>query len=875
MSKPFSWRSLQQRVWTQANALTAADLMTRPAVTIGPDELVTHAARPTRRTARRSSPASNPQEACMSSEPAYALLADGSTVQIRPAEPADLDAVRAMHRAMSPDNAYLRFFSLSQVPVEAEADRVCRPPGPGHAALLALRGDAVAGCASYEPAGPATAEVAFAVSDQMHHKGIATLLLEHLASRARAEGIKQFTAETLAENSAMQRVFADAGLPVQRRSGGGVVDLTIPLPHSRTDSALDSYLAAVAQREGSADAASLRHLFAPQSVVVVTGGQRPAAAGRAILENICSGGYEGRLYAVHPHARHRGGVTYLPSVTDLPEAPDLAVIAVSRAAVTGVAEACGMRGVRALVVISTGLDAATSASLLASCRRHGMRLVGPGSLGIAVPGIALDATLAARHPEAGIAGLVMQSGGLGLAMANQLSRLGIGISSFASVGGKLDVSSNDLLQWWEQDGITKLAILYTESFGNPRKFARTARRVAATMPVLTVQAGVAASAGNLPLTGRQTLFEQLGIIVAAGLGELAEVTAFLATQPVPRGRSVAIVSNVSVAGTLAADACERQGLVVHQPGGETRRRLHALSPPGGTVTGPVDLTTAVSPGTLRQCLEVLSADEDVHAIIALCLPTAVSGDLTPAVWQADVSVPLAAVLLDQAESVRILSGPDGGRTPAYASAEAAAGALARAAAYGAWRAEPKGCTPDFADVTADTARALTRRFLAEVPGGGWLPSGPAGALLACYGLTAGPGAGPALDEPGNSAGQSRRPAFLIGIADDHNFGRLITVGLSGPAGKGADRAAGLPPLTAADADRLIGSAQGAPHGDNNAVPGSVRDLVLRVSQLAEDLPEVVALEIGPVTAGDGAVVADARVEVRPREVTDPLLRRMR
>ena len=318
----------------------------------------------------------------------------------------------------------------------------------------------------------------------MHHRGIATLLLEHLVSLARSRQIATFTADTLTENKAMLNVFAAAGLPVERRYADGVYKLTFPLP-SRD---LDSYLDVVAGRESRADVASLRHIFAPESVAVIGASRRRGTVGRAILDNIRAGGYGGRLYTVNPRARQIGGERCLASPLDLPEPADLAVIALPAAKVLDVAEQCGQRGVRSLVVVTSGLDAAQSADLLAVCRRHGMRLVGPDCFGVAVPGIGLDATFAARPARAGVTGLVMQSGGLGFALVDHLSRLGIGISSFASTGDKLDVSGNDMLLWWERDGLTRLAVLYIESFGNPRKFARTARRVSCTMPVLTVQA---------------------------------------------------------------------------------------------------------------------------------------------------------------------------------------------------------------------------------------------------------------------------------------------------------------------------------------------------------------------------------------------------
>ena len=422
----------------------------------------------------------------------------------------------------------------------------------------------------------------------------------------------------------------------------------------------------VAEREGSAEVASLRHVLAPESVVVIGASRRRGTVGRAIVDNIRGGGYPGQVYTVNPRARQIGGERCLSSVLDLPEPADLAVIAVPRPAVLDVAEQCGKRGVRSLVVITSGLDTAARADLLAVCRRHGMRLVGPDCFGVAVPGTGLDATFAASHPRPGVTGLVSQSGGLGFAMVDQLTRLGIGISSFVSVGDKLDVSGNDMLMWWEHDGVTKLAVLYLESFGNPRKFARTARRVGATMPVLTVDGGYYAAgqqaaaphatAAATPLVTRQALFEQAGIIATHGFAELIGTTAMLATQPVPAGRTVAIVSNVGGAGALAADACADLGLTIHRPHGLTRRRLRALVPDSGAVTGPVEMTAAVSGGDFRKCLELLAADEEVDAMIALALPTGATGDLVEAIQEADVGVPLAAVVMNQPESVRLLPG---------------------------------------------------------------------------------------------------------------------------------------------------------------------------------------------------------------------------
>jgi acyl-CoA synthetase (NDP forming)/GNAT superfamily N-acetyltransferase len=916
----------------------------------------------------------------------YALLADGRTVEIRPATPADFAAVKAMHEAMSPNNAYLRFFSLSRLAAEQEARRVTREPRPDHAALLAVYDGEVVGLASYEVvrngAGESgagkSAEVAFAVADTMHHRGIATLLLEHLVSLARARQLEAFTAETLQENTDMLRVFSEAGLPVVSKRGDGVVAITIPLPPDDAGRQLEDYLDTVAVRERSANVASLRPVFAPRSVAVIGAGRRTGTVGRSVLDNIRSGGYAGQLYAVNPAAcapdgidrhsigrasgapfpggsppnppaREVGGVPCFPDVESLPEPPDLAVLAVPPLAVVDTAERCGRRGVRGLVVLTSAIDAPVSADLLAACRRHGMRLIGPNCFGIAVPSIGLDATFAAANPVAGSVGLVMQSGGIGFAMVDHLARLGIGISSFASVGNKLDVSSNDLLMWWEQDEQTRVAVLYIESFGNPRKFGRTARRVGLKMPVLTVHAGrseagqrAAAShtaAVASPLVTREALFEQAGIIATPSFGELMGATALLATQPPPAGRTVAIVSNVGGAGVLAADACTDLGLAVHHPGGETSRRLRALIPVGGSVNGPVDTAATVSADAFRQVLETLGGDAEVHAVIALILRTGATGDLLRAIAEADVGVPLAVVVLNQPEAVRLVDAK-GGRVPAYAYPETAARALSRAVRYAEWRATPSQTVPAFPDVDAGRAREIVQAFLGGHPEGGWLPEPDVIALLQAYriplvaatithtedetvtaaeaagypvalkavvpGLTHKTDAGAVLldlrTEAGVRSGYRRladrfaaglagvevEPMItggtevLVGVQDDQMFGPLVVFGLGGVATEVlADHAARLAPLTEADADTLINSIRSAPllHGHRGAPAAdlvALRDVLLRVSRLTDDLPEITELDLNPVIARpDSAVAVDARIRVTPQAPQDPFLRRLR
>ncbi len=710
----------------------------------------------------------------------YALLTDGGTVAIRAARPQDAEAVRALHAAMSPDNIYLRFFSMSRGVAGPEARRVCRDPDSDHAALLAWQGDRLVGVATYEAGGtPGVGEVAFAVSDDMHGRGIASLLLEHLVWQARQHGLQAFTADTLPENSAMLRVFADAGLPAKRRIADGVVNLTFPLPVRDDAYRLGSYLEFVASRESRANVASLRPLLQPRSVAVVGASRQRGTLGRAILDNIVTSGFAGTVYAVNPRAQAIEGVPCLASVDDLPGQVDLAVIAVPWPAVPEVAVRCGRNGVRSLVVVSSGQGAA-GPELLAACRQYGMRLVGPNCFGVIVPWIGLDVTFAADHPLRGVVGLVVQSGGVGIALLDQMSRLGLGVSSFVSAGDKYDVSPTDMLTWWAQDEVTQIAVLYVESFGNPRKFARTARRVAQRMPVLTV-VGARSAAGHrasshtaaapTPLITQEAMFDQSGVIATTSIGELAETVTLLACQPRPAGNRVAIVANAGGAGALAADACADHGLQVVRLGAATQDQLRRLLPARAVVAGPVDTSPMVTTDTFRACIEEVAHDDGVNAVLAAAVPTAFS-DLSAAVAAAVVSKPLAVALLDRAESVTRLkrlpvalpppgrplgTGPAGDAAmagpaaddqaavidvaaaavtgvPCYADPKNAARALGHAVRYQAWLGRQRGQVPELGGLRAADARAVVTGFLAGSPAGGWLPEGRAAELLSCYGV---------------------------------------------------------------------------------------------------------------------------------------------
>jgi acyl-CoA synthetase (NDP forming)/GNAT superfamily N-acetyltransferase len=892
----------------------------------------------------------------------YALLTDGTTVLNAPAWAQDQDAVRQMHAQMSPDNMYLRFFSISPASADREARRVTRPADADHYALLAWLDDQLVGIASYEAAGkPGVAEIAFAVIDHMHGRGVATLLLDHLVSTARLRGLRAFTAETLADNVAMLRVFANAGLAAKRQLSDGVVETTFPLPSDEADQRLHTYQQSVAMRERFADVASLRHLLEPASVAIVGASRKPGRVGHAILRNVVDAGFTGRVYAVNPHAKSVMGVACVPSVADLPEPPDVAVIAVPAPNVTAVAEDCGRRGARSLVVVTAGIDADTGAELLAACRRHGMRLVGPNCFGLAIPPLGLNATFAGAQAPPGFAGLVVQSGGIGIAVLEHLTRLGIGVSSFASVGDKYDVSSNDMLMWWEQDNRTKLALLYVESFGSPRRFAQTARRVGRQFPVLTVIGGrsvagqrAAAShtaAAATPLVTQEALFEQAGVIAATTLGELIDAAALLASQPLPAGNRVAIVTNAGGAGVLAADACGDNGLKVATLSKKTQERLRTLLPAGAAVAGPVDTSAAVSRRAFRTCLERVARDEDVDAVMAITVPTAL-GHLGPGILSANITKPLVAVMLDQQESVvlRPSQVPEHGQPadnepgqaiPSYLYPESAARALGHAVRYSAWRSSAEGQVPELTGIRQDDARQIVARFLAGQHLGGWLPPEQVASLLACYGIALVPTleaadvesavrAAASLDGSAvvlkadvtglvhkSDAGAvlldlrgerdvrrgytelSRRfgadlrrvlvqpmitdgVEVLVGVVHEPVFGPLVVFGLGGVATDVlGDHAARLTPLTDVDAEWMIRGIRAAPllYGHRGTPPvdlNALADVLLRISRLADEVPEIAELDLNPVIARqDGVTPVDARIRLVPAEPTDPFLRRLR
>jgi acetyl coenzyme A synthetase (ADP forming)-like protein len=677
------------------------------------------------------------------------VLVDGGTVHVRPIEPADGPALVAFHGRLSPDTVYSRFFSVKPTLSEAEVERFTHVDHDARVALVAELGDRLVGVARYDrTASDREAEVAFVVADEHQGRGIGTVLLEHLAAAARERGITRFVAQTLPSNRRMLDVFGAAGFDERSRYGDDVVYVELAIEPT------DTARAAFFEREHRAESRSIARLLTPGSVAVIGASRNPATVGHQVLRNLLDAGrFDGAVYPVNPGAAQVASVKAYPSVVDIPDPVDLAVISVPSAAVPGVVEACARKGVNDVVVLSAGFGevggSAAQVALRDLARRNGMRLVGPNCIGVVNTTIGLNATFSPYAPRPGRIAMQSQSGALGIALLERSARLGLGVSTFVSVGNKADVSGNDLLQYWEDDPATDVVLLYLESFGNPRKFSRIARRVSRRKPIVAVksgrsEAGVRAASSHTAAMATldvavDALFRQTGVIRVDTLDELFDMALLLGSQPLPGGRGVAIVGNSGGPGILATDACDGAGLEVPELTPATQADLREVVDPNGAVANPVDLVASATPAVYEQALRLVLADDGVDAVIVICTPTFAAppervATLLPPL-AADVDKPVVACFLAAPDLPPLVGAEAAGAVvPAFASPEPAARALARAATYAEWRRRPPGAVPELDGFDADLGRSVAERFLHDSPDGGWLPAEQVGQLLEAAGV---------------------------------------------------------------------------------------------------------------------------------------------
>ncbi|MGC5029688.1 GNAT family N-acetyltransferase [Micromonospora sp. DT229] len=827
------------------------------------------------------------------------LLSDGRTVQLRPIQPSDAPAIVAMHARFSERTRYLRYFSPYPRIPERDLQRFVNVDHVDREAFVVLAGERIVAVGRYERLGPAApdAEVAFVVEDAYQGRGIGSVLLEHLADAARRAGIVNFVAEVLPANGAMLRVFADFGYQVQQQFADGVVHLTFPI--APTEATLEVQRG----REQRTEARSIARLLAPRGVAVYGASATGQGVGAAVLGHLRDGGFTGSVVPVHPNATRVAGLPAYRSAADAGLPVDLAVVAVPPESAPEVVADAAKAGVHGLVVISAGFaeagvqGAAAQRTLVRAAHAAGMRVIGPNCLGVANtdPTVRLNTTLAPRLPVPGRVGIFSQSGAFGVALLAEADRRGLGLSSFVSAGNRADVSGNDLLQYWQDDPATDVIMLYLETFGNPRKFARLARRIGRDKPVVALASparppGVGDSVGP-DEAAVSALFAQSGVIRVDTVAELLDVGVLLANQPLPAGDRVGIVGNSSALTGLAATACTSAGLTV-------------------AVGYPRDVGPRASAFDFAEALAAAAQDENVDALVALFAPP-LPGQLTGT--EADFAAALpVALTADKPAVATFLVGRTPAGVPAYPSVEEAVRALARVTAYADWLRRPPGVLPELPDIDPQAVQAALRgdgadnaallaaygiEVVESVPAGSAEEAVEAATRLgfpvalkaAAAGLRHRLDLGAVRLDLADAATVRRTYAELattfgtqvlvqpmvppgvacvVEVVEDLAFGPVVGFGLGGVATELlGDRAWRAVPLTDRDAAELVDAPRAAPllHGHRGAAPvdrSALIDLLLRVGRLADEQPRVRSLTLNPVLARpDGLSVLHAGVGV--------------
>ena len=679
------------------------------------------------------------------------VLRDGSTVRIRVMRPADEPSLLALLQSLSEESRWLRFYS--SVSGSALAIEAHREANLDHTfGLLAFSGaeERVVGHAFYAVVDDHCAEVAFTIANDFQGRGLGTMLLGQLAEIAAANGIQVFEAEVVAANHTMLHVFRASGFPIEVSATAGQLHVTFPTSFS------EQAIKRFEERETIAAVNALKLFFNPRAVAVVGASRQRGTIGGEIFHNLLSYGFNGPVYPVNLTTEVVQSVPAYPSIEAIAGPVDLAIIIVPAVRVAEVAAACGRKGVKALVVISAGFSETGSdgqerqAELVQVCRAAGIRLIGPNCMGIVNtdPAVLLDATFAPGIPPPGRVGFSSQSGALGLAIIEYANALGLGISTFVSVGNKADISGNDLLRYWESDDGTDVILLYLESFGNPKKFSQIARRVGRKKPIVVVKSG--RSAAGARATSSHTgaliaasdvtvdaLFRQAGVIRTDTLAELFDVASLLANQPLPRGYRVGIITNAGGPAILCADACEARGLKVPILDESSQAKLRSFLPPGASASNPVDMIASASADDYRKAIEIVATDNNVDAVIVIFTPPLVTRAedvaraIVDAVMTLDRSKPVMAVFLSAQSTPEELRSADV-NIPSYAFPETAAIALARAVRYREWRERPETVATKYEDLRRDEAAAVVAAALGR--GGGWLTPEETAKLCSCYGL---------------------------------------------------------------------------------------------------------------------------------------------
>ena len=658
------------------------------------------------------------------------VLGDGTTVHLREVRPDDADRLLAMWARTSAESRRARFmgpFTLDATNV----DRFVDFDRSTEFAVVATRGrgdtERMLGIARYviDEDDLTRAEFAALVEDAQQGRGLGTVLVREVAVRAGEAGITRLSGDILASNARMLTVVRQLGLEYEAGGDGGVVrsDLETRLT--------ERFLSVVDAEEREAASAAIARFLKPSSIAVVGASRNRLAIGGLVFDNAIRGGFSGPVYPVNPNATSVQGVATYPSLSACPSVPDLVVVCVPAPLVNDVVEEAGQLGVKATCVISAGFAEVEGGrplqdELLARARSHGMRLVGPNCMGVmnGRDDVRMNTTFSTTFPRQGRVSMSSQSGALGLAVLEHVERLGLGISTFVAVGNKADLSGNDLLLYWEDDPDTDVILMYLESFGNPRKFSRIARRISRSKPIVAVKSGRtgagerAASSHTAAIGAGDTavgaLFGQAGVIRTDTLEEMFDVATMLSSQGLPRGRRVAVLTNAGGPGILAADALESNGLEVPALTERTVAQLAEFLPAAAGMSNPVDMIASASPESYRRAMTVLGNADEIDALFVIFIPTGTTAtpDVARALIAAKAELPADVPVVSVFMSARGMPPElEGAGIPSFAFPEAAARALGRVVDYARWRRRPLGDIVEPSGIDRDAARRVVDRVL--------------------------------------------------------------------------------------------------------------------------------------------------------------------